>query len=154
MQRRMGIKTTVVSAGRFKGEALEPLSKGAEQAMQRNVDDLYQMFTQQVATARHVPVEAVQAGYGEGRVVLGDRARQLAMVDRVETLEQTLTRLGATGEQPQVTEPDAGPIDLGAQTPTELHDDDRPPVPPFAKRTAGTSALYGRNRRQQSALRP
>ena len=171
MQRMMGIKTTVISAGRYKGEALEPLSKGAQQAMQRNVDDLYQMFTQQVATARHVPVEAVQAGYGEGRVVLGDRARQLAMVDRVETLEQTLTRLGATGEQPEVTEPDAGlidlaavaepqitepeadPVDLAAQTPSHQ---DRPPVlsPPVPARKQGQGALYGRNRRQQSALRP
>lgn len=94
----MGIKTTIVSAGAFKteGNPYEPLSKTAKTALQSQVDDLYGMFTSDVAAGRKTSQQAVKAGFGQGRAVLAADALKLGMVDRVESFEQTLDRLGGS----------------------------------------------------------
>lgn len=108
MDERIGIKTTLISAGDFKtdGNPYEPLSKTARAALQQEVDDLYGMFTGQVAEGRGVSPKAVQAGYGRGRCVLADQALTLGMIDRVETLEQTVARIGGQAQDPQPTPAD------------------------------------------------
>jgi signal peptide peptidase SppA len=103
MGQMMGIQTTIVSAGDHKvdGNPYEPLSKSALASLQEQVDDLYAMFVRDVAAGRNVGEGAVAAGYGQGRAVLADRAITLGMVDRVETFEQTVARLGAgTADEP------------------------------------------------------
>lgn len=91
----MGVKTTLVSAGKYKveGNAFEPLSEEARAAMQREVDGSYDMFTAAVARGRGVPAETVRKGFGEGRMVPAREAVRMGMADRVATLEQTLARL-------------------------------------------------------------
>lgn len=98
----MGIKTTLISAGQFKvdGNPYEPLSKTARQALQNEVDKLYGMFTSQVGQGRGVSQKAVQAGYGRGRCLLAQDALAAGMVDRIETLEQTVSRLGGSAPNP------------------------------------------------------
>ena len=96
----MGVKTTIISAGQYKGEGnpFEPLSKSAITALQDQVDEIYGMFTAAVASGRGVAQEAVAAGYGEGRCLLADRALQVGMVDRIDTLEAVVKAHG--GEMP------------------------------------------------------
>lgn len=93
-----GIKVTIVSAGQFKteGNPYEPLSKTAKNALQSQVDDLYGMFTADVAAGRKTSQAAVQGGFAKGRCVLANEALRLGMIDAVETLEQTLARLGGS----------------------------------------------------------
>lgn len=112
MENAMGITTTIVSAGEFKteGNPYEPLSKAAQAALQAEVDALYGMFTGQVAQGRGVSQKAVQAGYGRGRCLLAAQAFQIGMVDRVETFEQTVARLG--GLTTQAKDPALQPADL------------------------------------------
>jgi signal peptide peptidase SppA len=120
MAAQMGITVTVISAGRYKteGNPYEPLSKAAAAAMQVNVDDIYGMFVDSIAAGRGVAPAAVRAGYGEGRVVLADRAQQLKMVDRVETLEAAALRLGG-----MPVEPDEMPDEMpGDEMPDEMDD--------------------------------
>ncbi len=80
-----GVKTTLITAGRYKAEAnpFEPLSEEARAAIQRTVDDYYRMFTLDVARGRSVPVEAVRQGYGEGRMLTAQAALTAGMVDRI-----------------------------------------------------------------------
>lgn len=101
MESAMGITTTLISAGQFKteGNPYEPLSKAAQGALQAEVNDIYGMFTGQVAAGRGVSQKAVQAGYGQGRCLLAANAVKVGMVDRVETLEQTVARLGGLTTQ-------------------------------------------------------
>lgn len=101
MEQMMGISTTIISAGPFKtdGNPYEPLSRGALAAMQDQVDTLYGMFTDAVAAGRGVKAAGVRAGFGEGRLVLAGQALQLKMVDRVETLGQTIARLGGVPDE-------------------------------------------------------
>jgi len=90
-----GIKTTLVSAGKYKGEAnrYEPLSEEARAYLQERVNDYYDLFVRAVARNRGVGAQAVREGFGEGRVVGAKQAKALNMVDRIATLDETIERL-------------------------------------------------------------
>ena len=94
-----GVKTTLISAGKFKteGNPYEPLSDEARAAMQTRVDDYYGMFVDAVARNRGVTAGRVKTGYGQGRVMGAADALKAGLVDRVATLDQVLGRLGVTG---------------------------------------------------------
>jgi capsid assembly protease len=93
-----GLKTTVLTAGKFKAEGhpYEPLADEARAAMQAKLDTYYAMFTGDVARYRAVEPARVRGGFGEGRVVTAKAAQAEGMVDRVATLQETIERL-ATG---------------------------------------------------------
>lgn len=98
-----GVKTTLISAGKFKTESnpFEPLSDEARQAIQDRVDAFYSMFTRDVAKGRGTTVDAVRTGFGEGRIVTATDALKMGMVDRIDTFEATVERLivqAATGK--------------------------------------------------------
>lgn len=144
-EQMMGIKTTLVSAGQFKteGNPYEPLSKQAQAALQAEVNELYGMFTSQIAEGRGVSQAAVQAGYGKGRCLLADQAYKVGMVDRIETLEQTVARLG--GQITAPVDPELEPGDLCDDT--DLDDgpvaEETSPEPGVEKR--GVSAPLATN---------
>ncbi len=96
---KAGIRTTLISAGKYKGEGTPyfPLGDEAKAAIQERVDDYYDLFTRAVARNRGVSVRDVREGFGEGRVVGARRALRLGMVDRIETLDQVLARLANAG---------------------------------------------------------
>jgi capsid assembly protease len=95
MEEMLGLKTTLVQAGRFKTELFptKPLSEEAQAALQARVNDSYGMFVSDVAKGRKVPVADVRGGFGEGRVLVASMALQERMVDRIDTLEATVQRL-------------------------------------------------------------
>ena len=92
---REGVKVTLVSAGKHKveGNPFEPLSEDARAAMQERIDAIYERFVADVAKGRGAARSAVRRGYGEGRVVLADRAVELGMADRVGTMDDVMRRL-------------------------------------------------------------
>lgn len=94
-----GVKITLISAGRFKteGNELEPLGDEAREAIQKLADHFMGMFVRAVARNRDVPINEVRNGFGEGRLVTAKDAKSLGMIDRVETMDQTLKRLGSRG---------------------------------------------------------
>ena len=71
-----GVKTTLISAGKFKveGNPYVPLDPEAQAFMQSRVDDYYNAFIQAVAVGRGVTVDVVRNGMGEGRVLGADAA--------------------------------------------------------------------------------
>ncbi len=95
---KFGVKTTMVTAGKYKGERnpWEPLSKEAKAALQKEVEQYYEMFVAAVARGRSVPAETVRNGYGEGRMVMAEEALETGMVDRIGTLDETLVRTAVT----------------------------------------------------------
>lgn len=103
-----GIKTTIISAGKYKAEGYLPLTDDARAAMQANVDKMYGMFVRAVARGRGVTENRVDSDFGQGRMLLAKDAVAAGMADRVATLEQTLRRLGADGEATQGARADDG----------------------------------------------
>ena len=90
-----GVKITLISAGKYKteGNPFEPLTEEAEAAIQEDVDRYYDAFIKAVARNRGVEVDQVRNGFGEGRMVGAKTAMSLGMVDRIETLSETIQRL-------------------------------------------------------------
>lgn len=90
-----GIKVTLIKEGKYKteGNPYEPLSDEAREVIQSRVTESYESFLSAIARHRGVEVEDVRMGFGEGRVVGAKNAIRLGMADRIETLDQTVTRL-------------------------------------------------------------
>lgn len=99
LNEQLGLSYTLISAGEFKteGNPYEPLSAEAESFIQGQIDEMYGMFVGAVAKHRGVKVTAVKADYGKGRCLTATQALAAGMIDRIATLEETLTRLGAKG---------------------------------------------------------
>lgn len=112
-----GVKRTFITAGRFKAEGNphEPLSDEARETLQETVDAYYDMFVRAVARNRGVTPAAVKSDFGEGRMLRAELARKAGMVDRIETLSETLARLGVGGSPAS-----------GVRTTSERAEDERP----------------------------
>jgi signal peptide peptidase SppA len=95
--KQAGVKTTLISAGKYKteGNEYEPLTEEAISAAQVLVNSFYDQFVKAVARGRGVTATAVRNGFGEGRVVTAKQAKDLGMVDRVATLDEVLAKYGA-----------------------------------------------------------
>jgi len=112
-----GIKMTIVKAGKYKTEfnPYEPLSDDARELLQERVDETYGNFVNALARNRGIDAADVRQGFGEGRVVGAKQAVRLGMADRIETMEETISRLfdqmngaspvqkGASAEQVNLT---------------------------------------------------
>jgi signal peptide peptidase SppA len=94
---KAGVRVRYISAGKYKveGNPDEPLTDEGAAALQQVVDDFYDQFAKGVARARGVSEAKVRSGYGEGRVLTAQRAKDAGLVDRVATLTQVLQQLGA-----------------------------------------------------------
>jgi ClpP class serine protease len=76
------------------------------------------MFVKSVARGRRASQDDVRAGFGQGRMVMAAQALKEGMVDRVATMDEVLSRLGAS---------DANPPKMAAELPSrpkaDEHDD-------------------------------
>jgi signal peptide peptidase SppA len=92
-----GIKMTITKAGKYKGEGspFEPLTDDAKDFIQGRVDEAYSMFVRDVAKGRGVTPSEVRKGYGQGRLLGAKEAKELGMIDRIATLDETISRLAS-----------------------------------------------------------
>jgi signal peptide peptidase SppA len=90
-----GIDVTLISAGKFKveGSPFAPLSAEAKAFMQGRVDEAYKQFVHDVARGRGASAADVRSGYGEGRVLSSKDAIAAGLIDRVATMDATLSGL-------------------------------------------------------------
>lgn len=91
----MGVKTTFISAGKYKveGNAYQPLDAEAQAFMQQRVDEYYTAFTKGVAKGRGVGIAQVRDGMGQGRVLGADQALAENMVDGIATLDDVIKKV-------------------------------------------------------------
>jgi signal peptide peptidase SppA len=96
-----GVKTTLISAGKFKveGNPYSPLDADAQSFMQSRVDDYYAAFTKSVARGRGVSVAQVREGMGQGRVLGAEAALAQNMVDGVATFDDVLKKMRRDAKQ-------------------------------------------------------
>ena len=90
-----GVKTTFITAGRYKAEGApeQPLTEEARDYMQERVDQYYDSFVKAVARGRHVSEKEVRNGFGQGRAVGAQQALRSGMVDGIGTLENVVDRI-------------------------------------------------------------
>lgn len=96
-----GVEVEFISEGprKVEGNPFEPLTAEARGALQAEVRAMYEMFTNDVAEARGVPVATVRADpeadgahFGGGRAYGAELAVKLGMADKVETLQDAIAR--------------------------------------------------------------
>ena len=104
LESQMGVKTTEISAGRFKRitSQYEPLSADGRANIQESVDYLYGLFVSHVAKARRVPEKTVLSSMAEGRVFIGKQAQTAGLIDGIKTLEEILKGTSMNLEQSSI----------------------------------------------------
>lgn len=92
-----GIAVTVITAGKYKWEShpFKPLDEEPRAQIQETVDAYYGQFVRAVARGRATAPADVRSGFGEGRMVLAEKAVEMKMADRVATLSETLSRVSS-----------------------------------------------------------
>ena len=93
---REGLNVSLIAAGKFKteGNPFEPLGSDAKEALQKRVDDKFDMFVDAVAAGRDVSAQKVLEDFGKGRMVSAEDAIKAGMADRIDTLDGTIARSG------------------------------------------------------------
>jgi signal peptide peptidase SppA len=134
-----GIKVTHIYAGAHKvdGNPCEPLSDAVRADMQAEIDGLYQMFIQSVATNRGLDAEAVRKT--QAQIYRGATALNVRLADRLGTTDQIITELAA--QRPRihsVGQPARAQAPSGAISMTIPHGS--PPTAPTSETTATTAA--------------
>jgi capsid assembly protease len=94
-EKRQGIKTTEVYAGKYKRIASEykPLSKEGRESIQDRVDYIYSLFVDAVARNRGTDPETVQQTMADGQLFMGQQAINAGLVDGVSTFDEILNRV-------------------------------------------------------------
>lgn len=87
-----GVSTTFVYAGKYKayGNSSEPLTEEPKQYMQSKVDYYYTMFTEDVAKFRNEPVDYVLKNMAEGKILIGEQAKEVKLVDSIGNIEDAI----------------------------------------------------------------
>jgi signal peptide peptidase SppA len=95
MDARIGVKTTLISAGKYKteGNPYEPLSEEAKATFQAKVDEVHDAFLADLAKGRGTTTKDVRDNFGEGRMVGPKDAVKAGMADRIESRDDALARL-------------------------------------------------------------
>ncbi len=108
-EEKMGIKTTEITAGRYKRIASEyaPLSPEGRATIQEQVDQIYTIFVNDVAANRGKDVETVLKEMADGRMFIGQKAIDAGLVDGIKSLPAAIAMLN---------EPAAAPKSKGAGT--------------------------------------
>lgn len=98
MQQKGVKETTIRSSGSpYKGEhnESEPMTDDARNHLQARADAVYEQFVGDLARFRGASVEHVREHFGKGRSLDAKSAVSAGMVDRVDTLQNTIYKLAA-----------------------------------------------------------
>lgn len=114
-QEAAGVKTTEIVAGKFKRAASQyaPLSELGRETLQAQVDQLYGIFIQDVATNRGVSPETVLTDMADGRVFIGQSAIDAGLVDGIASMDVLIATLNdqATAKAAPAAPPIASSMD-------------------------------------------
>lgn len=91
-----GINPTLIRSGEHKiaANSFGPLSESALADLQQSVIDTHKKFMAAVGEGRKISVSKVKSDFGDGKVFSADQMLERGMIDRIETLPQTLERFG------------------------------------------------------------
>jgi protease-4 len=92
---KIGIKSHTLKTGKFKdsGSPLRELSAEDRAMLQAVIDNTHEQFVAAVASGRKLPIDSVRA-IADGRILSGEQAMKLKLVDRLGTLQDALEEAG------------------------------------------------------------
>ncbi len=105
MEEKWGVKTTLLTAGKYKGVGWGPLSAEYKAILQEGLDHSYGVFKQTVARNRGISMDAVEA-MAEGRVFRGQKAVQVGLASGIASVSNRVAALSKRS----VVVPNRGPV--------------------------------------------
>jgi protease-4 len=108
LTKKIGVKPNIIKSGKFKdvGSPLRAMSPEEQKLLQNVVDDVHLQFVQAIAKGRNLPLAHVHK-IADGRIMTGQQALELKLIDEVGGLEKTIEllakKLGIEG-RPKVIE--------------------------------------------------
>jgi ClpP class serine protease len=98
------VKLTHIAAGKYKvdGHSAGPLSESARARITAQVEATYDRMTKDIGLGRGIAPALVRSSYGEGAIVNATDALASGMIDRLESLDDTIARV-LTSAPPSLT---------------------------------------------------
>lgn len=92
---KVGMKVFTLKTGKYKdtGSPVRPMTKKERQLLQGVIDTTHGQFVRAVAEGRKLPLEEVRR-IADGRVLSGEQALALKLVDRLGSLQDTIEEAG------------------------------------------------------------
>lgn len=90
---KLGVKNTVIKAGRFKAATLEPLTEESHNEIQKWVNEVNDQFVTAVAEGRQTTEQYVREHYGQGMIVSPNHALANRMIDGIMTFDDLMSNL-------------------------------------------------------------
>lgn len=92
---KIGIKSYTLKTGKYKdsGSPLREFSAEDRAMLQAVIDNTHEQFIKAVAAGRKIPIEEVRR-IADGRILSGEQAMKLKLVDRLGTLQDAIEEAG------------------------------------------------------------
>ena len=94
LTKKVGVKPNIIKSGKFKdvGSPLRAMTPDEQKLLQDVVNDVHEQFVQAIATGRDLPLAEVHK-IADGRIMTGQQALKLKLIDEVGGLEKTIDLL-------------------------------------------------------------
>ena len=112
---KIGVKPIIIKSGKYKdvGSPLRGMKPEERKLLQSVVEDVHQQFVQAVAKGRGLPVSEVNE-IADGRIMTGQQALTLKLVDEMGGLEKTIEllakKIGVEGRPKVIEEKEKTPF--------------------------------------------
>jgi protease-4 len=92
---KIGYQMTTIKSGQFKdiGNFARDMTPEEKQLLQSTIDETYRQFVRDVAAGRNLPEEEVRK-VADGRIIMGEKALELKLVDQLGNFEDALAKAG------------------------------------------------------------
>ena len=95
---KIGISATIIKSGRFKdtGNPDREMTQEEKDLLQETMDQAHRQFIRDVARGRNLPEEKVR-DLADGRIIMGETAQQLGLVDELGNFEDAVKASASLG---------------------------------------------------------
>jgi protease-4 len=95
---KIGVQADVVKSGVFKdtGSPFRPMTVKERELVQGVIDSVHEQFIKAVSEGRKIPIEKVRL-IADGRIMSGEQARKLGLVDTLGSLQDAVEVAGRMG---------------------------------------------------------
>ena len=93
MKKRAGIRDYQVVSSQSPNKNLDPTTDAGREELQKSLDELAEIFIENVARNRSVGVEYVRENFGKGGVLIANEAEYNRMIDGLSSLENVVKDL-------------------------------------------------------------
>lgn len=103
---KVGYQMTTIKSGQFKdiGNPSREMTPEEKELLQATINETYAQFVRDVAIGRKIPEDDVRK-IADGRIIMGEKAQQLKLVDQLGNFEdavETAARLGKIEGEPDI----------------------------------------------------